>query len=191
LDASADASAAALGEELGPERATIAARESRLTCARALEASKTNARNSQFTLAKTIAKRKPVWMPEQDAVVDAAANECRELVGQFTIAFAALEKERLLQVALATFPVQGSLVGVRLGRINAPTTGTDENRGRLQLAVRALLNEAVETVSTTCRRRKVPFTDGQVTVRSRAAYLFGCSGAGALSQDPGGGRSCS
>jgi hypothetical protein len=75
-------------------------------------------------LAKTIAKRKPTWQPEQDAVVEAAAGECRDLLGQLTVAFAALEKERLLATALAAFPPQGSLVGVRLGRINAPVTGT-------------------------------------------------------------------
>jgi hypothetical protein len=125
LDASADASAAALNRELPTEqRATIKARESRLTCARALEATKTNARNTQFHLAKTIARRKPTWQPEQDAVVEAAASECRDLLGQLTVAYAALEKERLLKTALGEFPVQGSLVGVRLGRVNPPITGT-------------------------------------------------------------------
>jgi hypothetical protein len=136
LDASADAQAAALNKELPTEqRATIAARESRQTCARALEAAKTNARNTQFTLARCIAKRKPNWVPEQDAVVEAAAAECRELVGQLTIAFAALEKERLLQTALATFPVQGSLVNTRMGRINAPRTDTPPALDELAKAI--------------------------------------------------------
>jgi hypothetical protein len=135
LDASADASAAALGKELPPERATIAARESLQTCARALEASKTNARNTQFTLAKRIAKRLPQWMPEQDAVVEACAGECRDLLGQLTVAYAALEKERTLADALAEFPPQGSLVGVRLGRINAPVSGTPPELEALRKAI--------------------------------------------------------
>jgi hypothetical protein len=136
LDASADAEAAALNKELPTEqRATVKARESRLTCARSLDATKTNARATQFTLAKRIAKRKPTWMPEQEAVVEACADECRDLVGQLTVAYAALEKERALATALAEFPVQGSLVGVRLGRINAPVSGTPPELEALRRAI--------------------------------------------------------
>jgi hypothetical protein len=135
LDASADASAAALGKELGPERATIKARETLHACARALDATKTNARNTQFTLAKRIAKRKPTWMPEQQAVVEACADECRDLLGQFTTAYTALEKERALATALAEFPPQGSLVGVRLGRVNAPISGTPPELEALRNAI--------------------------------------------------------
>jgi hypothetical protein len=100
LDASADAAA---GKPLPEQRATFASRESLQLCARALEAARTNARNTKFTLAKAIARRKPTWMPEQQSVCDAAASECREVLGQLTVAFAALEKERLLATALATF----------------------------------------------------------------------------------------
>jgi hypothetical protein len=153
VDASADASAAALGKELGPERATIKARETLHACARALAAAKTNARNTQFTLAKRIAKRKPTWMPEQNAVVEACASECRDLLGQLTVAYAALEKERTLATALKEFPPQGSLVGIRLGRINAPVTGTPPELEALRKAIDPPTGNVLHSNSAPMSRR--------------------------------------
>jgi hypothetical protein len=122
LDALADESAVAAGEKLPKERATFAAREAVVACARKEQATRNIARTTQLELGYAINKNRTVWLADQGDVVTAAQGECLDLLQRLGVAYAGLTRERVLLNGLEEFPQGGHLDYCRMGRIHAPVS---------------------------------------------------------------------
>jgi hypothetical protein len=124
IDAATDQKAIAAGKSMSEQRATVAARQALVIAARAVEASTTNARAAQIALAREIARAKSSWLAAQADVINAAAEEAREILKRLGPALQALASERAFSLALAEFPEQGSLTLVDLRRHDPGATSS-------------------------------------------------------------------
>lgn len=114
IDASADRAAVAAGTEMLTERLTPAAVEAATLAERRSVAAREHCREVTIEYATAVGKHRGAWRQELEATLVEQRREAHEILGNLVRILDQLQAEQQVLAGLNAWPVQGSLVGIRM-----------------------------------------------------------------------------